>query len=347
MSIEGGSGGTSSKLSLNENPYGYLYVDKYKNQIMLFGDNLIDLNTLGLYEDFTLEMEKAFPELFTEQDCPQLNYGISCGYDNHLKRLFVTKLDYKPLQSFLDTYKGIYNSSDTYTYTDNYIKDGLLINHGTSNLVNLSNSTLFENKSKTLTFDPITQTWISYHNYFPNRYIPNSNKIKINIDKSINEFGKNYSDIQILEVLFNDEPNIDKVFDSVGLDVRSEDVDGNSTNDFFTEYIGYNEKQSTGLVEINDKTVTKKQTYWNINNFKDDSIDYSTKKLFVSNWNNIKDDYFIDKVVNPDNISLNKEWYKRGRLRDKYLIVRFIRKNLDNKKIFCNFVKVNIRTSTR
>lgn len=346
ISIEGGIGGTSSKSSLNESPYGYLYVDKYKNKIMLFNDSLLDINTLGLQEDFTLEMEKAFPDLIQELDSPQLKYGISTGYDPETHRLIVTKLDYKPLTIILDNYKGIYNDSETYLDTNYYIKNNLIINHGTQLEVDYNDSNLFENKSLTVSFDPIQRNWISYHTYFPYKYINHSNKLKPVLE-NINEFSDNYSDIQVLEVVINDEALLTKVFDSLELDVRSEDILGNSTNDFFTEYIAYNDKQSTGLVTLNNTTVTKKENNWNINNLKDDTIDYSIKKLFVSDWNSIKDNYYIDKVVNPSIMTTTKEWYKRGRLRDKYLIVRFIRNNLDNKKIICNFVNSNIRISTR
>src|SRR5690606_5997390 len=127
------------------------------------------------------------------------------------------------------------------------------------------------------------QTWISYHTYLPNRYISHSSVVKI-VNDNVDEFGVNFSDIQVLEVIFNDNPNITKVFDSLEVDLRSEDVNGNTTDDFFTEYIAYTEKKSTGLVELTDKFLTKKETYWNINNLKDDSIDYNIKKLFVSDW---------------------------------------------------------------
>ena len=165
--------------------------------------------------------------------------------------------------------------------------------------------------------------------------------------ENVTEFGDNYSDKQVLEVMFNDEPAITKVFDSLEVDSRSEDVDGNTTNDFFTGLIAYNEKQSTGLIELDSSKLTKHETYWNINSLRDDSIDYSTKKLFTNEWSVIQDDYYIDKVLNPDAMSLNKLWYKRGRLRDKYLIVRFFRNNFDNKKILVNFVNSTVRQSYR
>lgn len=345
VAIEGGFGGTSSKLSLNESPYGYLFVDKYKGYVILFNDNLLDINTIGLYENFELELEKSIPELFEELDSPQLGFGIATGYDPELRRLLITKKDYKPLQSFLNRYKGVYDSEASYSPNDFFVLDGILTNIDNS-LVNFDDNSLFENKSFTVSFDPISQKWISYHNYFPSRYIPNSNVVRPFIE-NINEFGDNYSDRQVLEVMFNDDPAITKVFDSLEIDARSHDVNDNTTNDFFTELLAYNEKQSTGLIDLNSSNLTKKETYWNINSLRDDSIDYSTKKLFTTDWDIIKDQYYIDKVINPDAMQLNKLWYKRGRLRDKYLIVRFFRNNFDNKKILVNFVNTTVRESIR
>lgn len=345
IAIEGGSGGTSSKLSLNENPYGYVFVDKYKGYITLFNDSLLDINTIGLYENFELELEEALPELFEELDSPQLGYGIATGYDPELRRILITKKDYKPLQSFFDRYKGIYNPSTTYNDEDFFILEGMLVT-GEGQLADFNDKTLFENKSITVSYDPIAQKWLSYHDYFPNRYITNSNVVRPVLE-NVTEFGDNYSDKQVLEVMFNDEPAITKVFDSLEVDSRSEDVDGNTTNDFFTGLIAYNEKQSTGLIELDSSKLTKHETYWNINSLRDDSIDYSTKKLFTNEWSVIQDDYYIDKVLNPDAMSLNKLWYKRGRLRDKYLIVRFFRNNFDNKKILVNFVNSTVRQSYR
>lgn len=345
-SIEGGIGGTSSKLSFNENQYGYVFADRHKGSLYLFNDSLVDINSGGLYEDFKINLENYIPELFESgTDNPQLGYGISTGYDNKLKRILVTKKDYIPLKSFTSYYKGLYNPNKYYSPTDFYIRNGLI--YRDNKIVSLDDKSLFENKSFTVSYDLINQSWISYHSYMPYRYIYDYQNIKLVDNTDIKEFKNKNSDIQILEVLFNDYPNTTKVFDSIQVDLRSEDVNGNSTDDFFNQLIAYNEKQSTGLIELNSSNLTKKETNWNINNLRDDSIDYNIKQLFSSDWDDIKNNYYIDKVVKESSMDNSKVWYKKGRLRDKYLIVRFIRNNLDNKKIFCNFVSMNIRASIR
>src|SRR5690606_16193788 len=43
ISIKGGFGGTSSKYSLSESPYGYLFVDRLKSKAILFNETLKDI----------------------------------------------------------------------------------------------------------------------------------------------------------------------------------------------------------------------------------------------------------------------------------------------------------------
>lgn len=345
MALTGGVGGTSSKLSLVESPYGYLYIDKYRSKVFLFNETLLDLNELGLYEDFKLSIEDYIPEIVNETDNPQLGFGISAGYDPKLKRFLITKKDYTPLDTFMSRYKGVYDTEVEYSIGDFYLKEGLLYDYNNYE-VDLNDSNLFENKSFTISFDPLTQTWISYHDYLPSRYIPNSEDC-YPVNENVKYFSEDFADKQILEVLFNDEINITKVFDSIQVDSRSENVNGQSTNDFFTSVIAYNEKQSTGILNLSPNNLTKKETYWNINQLLDNTKVGNTDKLFTSKWDDIKNNYFIDKVINNNSIDHNKPWNRKGRLRDKYLIVRFIRENTDNKKLYCNLVSTNIRISNR
>lgn len=343
ISIDGGIGGTSSKLSLNENPYGYLYVDRFKNKVMLFNEGLDDINTFGLQEDFKLELDSILDS--NDLDNPQLGYGISTGFDPVLHRLLVTKKDFKPVQTFIDNYKGNYDSTVTYLPEDYYSREGLIYS-GNGNLINIETSDLFENKSKTLSYDPILKNWISYHDYFPYRYIKHSNYVRPVLE-DINYYSKDFANKSEIELIFNQDPLYTKVFDSIGIDMRSEDVNGNSTNDSFTSLVAYNEFQSTGNINLNNTNLTRNETYWHFNKLLDNSIEIYPKELFKYDWNSIKNNYFTDKVINNSIIDFNKPYNKKARLRDKYMLVRLTRNNLDNKKIICNFVNSNVRVSQR
>lgn len=129
ISIDGGYGGTSSKFSLVESPFGYLFVDKIKNKCFLFNEQLKDINILGLNEDFTISLYKQFPELVAENgfDNPAANIGIIAIYDPELQRLIVTKKDYKALPAVIDNYVGEYDPSESYNTGDIVLKDGTLM----------------------------------------------------------------------------------------------------------------------------------------------------------------------------------------------------------------------------
>lgn len=338
IALETGFAGTSSKLSFSENKFGYVFVDKIRNKILLFNKTLLDINALGLDESLELELLKVFPQLDDGLDKPLLGYGILTGFDPETERIFVTKLDYAPTQTLLDR------------FNDNLItiNNGLFYEEGT--VIDFNNENYFENKSITLTFDGINNTWISYHNYFPNYYIPNPTILKVKLD-DISKYGEDYADKFIMDITMNENFNIVKIFDSLKFDVQSEDNNGYQLDEFFNQLILYNDKQSTGLINLNsvpfNNNLTKKETYWNYNYMLDNSIESNSKKLFSSDWNLIKDQYFIDKVLDPTQIDFNKPWNKKHRFRDKYLNIRLIKDNINNRKFYINFLVANVRQSIR
>lgn len=129
ISIKGGFGGTSSKYSLSESPYGYLFVDRLKSKSILFGESLKDINVGGLNEDYTLNMYNQFKELELEDkfDNPILGPGIISIYDPRLHRLLITKKDYIGLEDVTNNYQGLFNPEQDYDIGDIVAKDGVLV----------------------------------------------------------------------------------------------------------------------------------------------------------------------------------------------------------------------------
>lgn len=314
ISIDGGFAGTSSKLSFVESPYGYLFVDRYKGKVILFTDspiNLVDKDVVEFFKN-NFELQAIEENEDTEFDNPLNNYGYVCGYDNLLNRFLITKLDYK-------TVNGV-----------------------------------VENKSFTLSYSPIAKQWLFEHSYLPNNYIihPNSLLTKRN-DTQIKQFNKgNYGryfdeDIKpfIIETIFNEFPTETKVFDNLTINLKSS-INDISTNKFFDKVILSTEYQCSGEIELDLTNLTKKERNWMINKFSDLTNNLNIP-LFSKNWNSIKDQYPIDKVVNNNKIDYNKPWFNRARFRDKFLKVRFIENNLENNKLMLNFVSAVYRPSQR
>lgn len=129
ISIKGGFGGTSSKFSLIESPYGYLFVDVLKDKVILYNDTLKDINVGGLKEDFKLNLLKQFKDLQIPEkfDNPILGAGIISTYDPRLHRFIITKKDYKALASVVNNYKGNFDPNIEYNIGDIVSKDGKLV----------------------------------------------------------------------------------------------------------------------------------------------------------------------------------------------------------------------------
>lgn len=213
-----------------------------------------------------------------------------------------------------------------------------------------------QNNSWTLSYNPILNQWISFHSYLPNNYVQhpikllakeNSSQLYLN---NSGDFGKYFDeDIKpfIFETIFNEYKTDTKVFDSVRVIMDSSTSDGVFTNTFFDEGIVYTENQCSGVIEFTPNiNITRKEKNWNFNNFSDITNNLA-QKIFVSDWDSVSSSYPIDKIVNVNKIDVTKPWYQRGRMRDKYLAVRFIDKNLENNKFICKFVISSFRASQR
>lgn len=212
-----------------------------------------------------------------------------------------------------------------------------------------------ENKSWTLSFNPILNQWISFHSYIPNNYVIHPTKIlskKNDSQLSLMNSGAYGSFFNeevspfIIETIFNEFKTDTKVFDNVQVIM---DTTSNNffSNTFFDQGIVYTENQCSGVISFDIGTnVTRKEKNWNFNNFLD-ITNNMTDTIFVSDWNDVKDYYPIDKIVNINKISTDKPWYQRGRMRDKYLAVRFIEGNADGVKFTVKFILTSFRASQR
>lgn len=221
--------------------------------------------------------------------------------------------------------------------------------------LDITDSTIVENKSWTLSYNPILEQWVSFHSYLPNNYLLHPNKFltkrndtQLKLSNS-GDYGKYFDETIkkfIIESVFNDNPLYTKVFDNITVNLISEDNNKVSTNKFFDQLILNTEFQLSGTITLNTTNLTKKERDWTINKFAD-LTNNSNEPLFSKSWDDIKTQFPIDKVVNPDKINNSKPWYQQARFRDKFLSVRFIENNLENQKIIVKFVTSIYRQSQR
>jgi hypothetical protein len=167
-----GYGGTQhiTKVSCE---FGHFWADAKRGQVFHMKPNGEGFNeiTTGVQKWFKENLPFRISEYVSGLDQRDLDntfkgLGITMGWDSRLKRVFLTKLDYKPLRDDIQ-----YNGEDFY-----YENLGLDI------IVKLTDSTFFEDCSFTIAFSPLTATWISYYSFKPSYYIAYNNYFQTGVN---------------------------------------------------------------------------------------------------------------------------------------------------------------------
>lgn len=293
--------------------------------------------------------------------------GYTSIYDKQFERVIFTKRDYLLLPDKLDIVKLVNSiplSGEDFVYN----ADNGLFYLGTT-VLSLDNKDYFQNKSLTLSYSINTRTWTSWHSYLPISYINNKNSFyscysdngNIWQHNTVGDYGKFCNVIYpfIVERVSINTPIEDSTYEDMTIQTNARQWDS-ITEQFkniryvtFNKVLLYNNFQSSKELDLvvketqdNTKDWYKQQTIyvpnsiliskegenWNLNSFRDYVTNYD-KSLFSSAWEDIKDKYFIDKVVNPDAVSGVKNWYDLQSFSDKFIVVRLI---------FDNFNAINL-----
>lgn len=225
--------------------------------------------------------------------------------------------------------------------------------------------------SWTMSYSFLTNNWVGWHSYLPNKYFYNQNKLYSwvenkdddnpiwlhNIKGSYGEFyGKKHP--FIVEFISNTNPMLTMVTDSMKFRLDTEKYDAEldeyyQVDDaFFTSGIFFNSKQCSGLInfviknkedenyfhnniyDYNSNTViaNKLEDSWRINELRDYRVDYS-KPMFSAKLEDRQTNYFIDKVLNNETIDHDKDWTQLESFRDNYFGARLIFDNFANTKL--------------
>ena len=161
--------GSQNKLFLKI-PNGQLTIDAKRGQVFLIrGTQVEELSKFGsgmnrfFTDHLAFEILRYFPNVDTDNHFNGV--GLHVVYDSKFDRLIITKLDYIPLDNDIK-----YDSINREYYINENI-NGLII----KTIINLKDPDYFCNKSWTLSFNMITNSWISFHSYIPNFYIAENN----------------------------------------------------------------------------------------------------------------------------------------------------------------------------
>jgi hypothetical protein len=161
-------GSSQNRLSVISTPVGIYYMSQNQGRVFTFGQGLEEISQAGLKWWFILYMPYQLTDDFPSypwQDNPVAGIGCQSTYDSSSNILYFAKKDYK----LKELYKGRveYVPLNPDGTGDNFILD----NNQNLNFL-LGDPFLFEDASWTLSFDPKSKFWISFHDWHPDLLIP-------------------------------------------------------------------------------------------------------------------------------------------------------------------------------
>ena len=347
-------------------PQGAYWTDAKRGDIYFVGqgfDEISNRNSATWFnQNLPFKILKDFPDIDT--DNPANGLGIVMVWDDRLKKLLVTKLDYRVAQP--------YRGQITY-------RDGAFFYQ--ANEVSLSNPTYFENHSWTMGYSPVANEgkggWISFYSFLPNHYVPFVNHFQSATQTGIwnhnlstlryqTYYGKFYS--YILEYSVNTVPNISTLnsitiiqdilkyynehdYYSLGSNNRENLVN-------FTKAIIYNREQVSGEINLVPQMlnnaqqklqypkvsggryyalISKREHRNTFNGFFDLSANKQTQQpIFSTKWEDIKDKFPIDKVINQDAVATTM-YRTKVKMRSTFCRVRLIQDKFDRFKFVNHF----------
>lgn len=165
-------GSSQDRLGVISSPVGLFYISQQQGKIFTFGDTLQEISNINMkwwFDEFLpYKLIEDFPD-FPHIDNPVAGIGCSAGYDNGNSIIYFSKKDYilKP------EYKGkvTYLQNDEFSVSISTDESG-----GNKITVKLGDERIFEDASWTISFDPKSKQWISFHDWHPNLYLSGRSK---------------------------------------------------------------------------------------------------------------------------------------------------------------------------
>jgi hypothetical protein len=156
-------GSSQNRLSVINTPAGLFYMSQNQGRIFSYSQGLQEINQAGLKWWLLLYMPYKLIDDFPDypwQDNPVAGIGCQSTYDSSNNILYFTKKDYKIRPEFKGRVE--YRDLNPDGTGDDFIVDGQ------QNLrFNLGDPYLFYDASWTLSYDPKSQFFISFHDWHP------------------------------------------------------------------------------------------------------------------------------------------------------------------------------------
>ncbi len=307
--------------------------------------------------------------------------GYHATYDSKYDRVIFTKRDYLLLPDRVDSLVIVANKPISDEDTDFVFNTSDELFYQGTQVIHYNNPSYFEDKSFTISYSLVTKRWVSWHSYIPNYYIHaknsmysiiagNNNLYKHNIETGYQIFYDTYFP-HIIEGVIRVEDITERTFEDIQIQTRAMSY-SSATKQFvdkrfvtFNKITIYDNERCSGELNMQVKQenpnkqkwysqqttrivgsiiIDRREVGWNINNFRDYVVDYNTP-FFTTDWETIKTQYPIDKVVTPDVIDFRKDWRTLESFKGKYIVFRLKLDNFDNINLITNYLISTVQIS--
>lgn len=248
-------GSCQSKYAVIGTTHGVFYVSQNQGKVFQFAGQLNEISRNGMKWWFAKylpsELLKVYPN-YPLADNPVVGVGVQMIYDNTHEIIYITKKDYKPKKATL-----LYDEGGFYE-----------VINGVKTYYKFTDTSMFEDASWTISYDPKNQMWISFHDWKPSFLIPGKAhfmsvnmdsiwKHNVRCDKYTNFYGVDYPfEVEFVSAtgqMVNSMRNIEYLLEVYKAHNDCADkfhvLDAN-----FDQAIVYNSEQISGLLELNLKS---------------------------------------------------------------------------------------------
>jgi len=186
-------GSSQGRLSVISTPAGLYYISQDQGKIFTYGEGLVEVSQAGMkwWFDYFLpaKLLEDFPD-YPYQDNPVAGIGTQAVYDNYNSVLYFCKKDYK-LKEFDSAGNPLAGSVvNVNTTKESYFNYYPYVNGKPSDTpvkLALGDPLIFEDASFTVSYDPKSQFWISFHDWHPDLVLPTKDSF---ITTKMNNFYK-------------------------------------------------------------------------------------------------------------------------------------------------------------
>ena len=333
------------------NLYGKLETISEKGQRNFFKENL----PVRFLDKFSLDTGVDYNAQFSSPS----GCGVMAGYDTRFDRIVMTKKDYLITKTIkLGVFDNPFYSDEDILYYDYTLKQFFLQVEGEHVKTTLLEQGIDKSWTKSYSFSD--QSWTSYHSYIPDWYLASDNGMftyttedglwEHNIEGSWRKLYGKYRRSSI-ELIKNNDVITTKWWSEMMFQTEARDSEKTLRHKTFNKIHIYNNHQSSGeldLVYINnqdgdllvksisDNDLTQAllnytEGTWTVNEFNDMITDDSVS-MFKDYWCNQ-----LDKVLNEQAFSTDKDWTEFERFRSKYLHIRYILDTLEDYELVFKF----------